>query len=689
MPKIEVIKQQDLSDCGACSLLCIIKYYGGYVPIAKIRDDTNTTASGVSAYNLIETAKSYGFEALGVKLEDLNNKNIYYPAIAHLTLKNGLNHFVVLYKTNSNYVWLMDPAKGKVKMTKAEFIEIWDNILILLTPSTKIIKFDKNLRLSSLIFKLVMQNKNLFLKICFINVIVMFFTILTSFYFQIIVSSINQGEDTLVIKTILAIFTLIYFFKVFLNFTKNYYLIYFHKNLDVTLFTDFLNHIFNLPLKFLQNRSTGEIISRVENLSEVKDLLAEVFTNILLNVILFGGALVVLYSINSKLFFLLCLVIIIYIVVGVTFSKLIYHKIKDNIATSTAFNSTLIENIEACTSIKNLGLTKTFIKYLESKLVKMFRSNFKTESLLNKISFIKDFLYEMGIFLIISTGILMIYKGEIELLSIITFQSLIYYLFNPIQDLINSLPKYYYLKATFSKLSEFLNVEEEKDKEGINTLKDYSIEFKDVSFSYNLTPILSHISFKISSGEKVFLKGPSGSGKSTICNLLLFRNSINNGTIRLGENNLVDYSLSTTLKTILYVGQHEKLLTGTIRENIICFRDILDEEFIKVTKICRIEEIVAKRKNRYETVLNAMQNNLSGGELQRLILARALLNPARIIILDEALSEVNYDLELAIIDDIKKYYPKHTLIYISHKDVSVKFTRTLDIGELNGQIVSE
>ena len=84
-----------------------------------------------------------------------------------------------------------------------------------------------------------------------------------------------------------------------------------------------------------------------------------------------------------------------------------------------------------------------------------------------------------------------------------------------------------------------------------------------------------------------------------------------------------------------------------------------------------------------------MQNNLSGGELQRIILARGLLKPAKILILDEALSEVNFDLELDIIEDIKKYYPTSTLIYVSHKDVSSKFTQILDMGELNGKLISE
>lgn len=689
MAKIEVVKQHDLKDCGACSLSCIIKYYDGYVPIEKIRDDTFTTGVGTTAYNLVEASRSYGFEAMGVFVDDVKNENIYLPAIAHVVLKNGLNHFVVVYKISKNYVWLMDPATGKNKMKIDDFNNIWDNILILLTPIDKILKYDKDLTISSLLMKLIMKNKSVFIKICLINLIVMFFTILTSFYFQITISSINHGEDIIYLKAIIIIFTLTFFFKVFLNFNKNYYLTYFYRNLDVELFSNFLEHIFNLPLKFMQNRSTGEIVSRIQDLSEIKDLLSEFFTNVLLNTILIIGAIVVLYSINSKLFFILCLVVVIYVIVGLLFSKLIYSCVRDNVNTATTFNSSLVENIEANTSIKNLNLVSHFLKYLEEKLIIMFKSNFKTQSTLNNVSFVKEFIYEMGTFLVLSIGVLLIADGKLELLSLITFQSLMFYFMNPIQDFIDLIPKFNYLKASFNKLSEFINIESDDYEKGINNLNDYSIEFINVSFKYNFTNILTNVSFKIDDGDKVFLKGPSGSGKSTICNMLAYPKDVIGGTIKIGGINRADYSLGTTLKTILYVGQNEKLITGTIRDNILSFRNVNDEDFEKVVSICRIESIVEKRPNRYDSVVNAMQNNLSGGELQRIILARALLKQAKILILDEALSEVNFDLELDIIEDIKKYYPNNTLIYVSHKDVSCKFTKILDMGELNGNLISE
>ena len=152
----------------------ILKFWGGYVPLEKIRDDTCINAYGTTAYHLIMAAQGYGLEAMGVRVESILDKNIYLPAIAHVVLKNGLQHFVVVYKITSKYVYLMDPAVGKKKMLIAEFNEIWDNILILLAPTNDIIKYTKEISLKNLFIKLLVKNKQLFIKIFIINFIFIF-----------------------------------------------------------------------------------------------------------------------------------------------------------------------------------------------------------------------------------------------------------------------------------------------------------------------------------------------------------------------------------------------------------------------------------------------------------------------------------------------------------------------------------
>lgn len=683
MSKIEAIKQRDLKDCGPCCVLALLEFYNGYVPLEKIREDTCTSNNGTTAYHLIKALNNYGFEALGVKVENIFDKNIYLPAIAHVILKNGLEHFVVIYKINAKYVYIMDPAKGKKKLLINDFKNIWDNILILSSPNNNILKYTKTPSLTKIFDKLLTKNKCLFFKIIIINVILMFLTITSNFYFQSCISSIQNGEDIRLVKFIIALFFVIIFFKIFINYIKNYYLSFLNKNLDTELFMMFLSHIFKLPLNFLQNRTTGEIVSRINELSDTKNLFSEIFTTFILNTILIIGTIITLFILNNKLFFALCLIIIIYIVAGVIFSKKIYYKIKDNIDMSTNFNTVLIENVDMNTSIKNLNLVNEFIYRIENKLILMLKNNFSLINFLNIIDLVKNFIYEIGLFLITTFGIYLIYNNELNVLELVTFNSIIMYLFNPAKELVDLIPKYNYLKASFSKLSEFLATETEHDIGGLNIIEKNDIKVQNLTYSYDFFhKIIDQLSFFVKSNDKILLSGPSGSGKSTICKLLYRSLGPYSGNIEFNNTSECDYSLKTIRENILYVGQSEKLFTGTIRENILCFRNILDKDFIKVCQICKINEIVNKRPNRYNTIINATINNLSGGEKQRIILARALLKKAKIIILDEALSEVNTTLEKEIITNIIKNYEDCTLIYVSHKNVEDCFKNIIRLENL-------
>ena len=178
------------------------------------------------------------------------------------------------------------------------------------------------------------------------------------------------------------------------------------------------------------------------------------------------------------------------------------------------------------------------------------------------------------------------------------------------------------------------------------------------------------------------IKGQSGKGKSTLCKLLNRSLELNNGSILIGEKNINDYSLKTIRNNIIYVGQKEFLYTDTIKNNIMFYNDDL-EKFDKVCKICLIDEIVEKRKFRYDFGICNDSSNISGGEKQRIILARGLMNNFEVLILDEALSETDYEMEAKIIKNILKSYSDKTILYISHKKQDNLFERVIEIGGKN------
>lgn len=680
MAKIEVIRQRDLQDCGACALASIIKYYGGYVPIEKIREDTRTSLNGTTAFHLISAAKNYGFDAIGMRSQ-LDSEDIYLPAIVHLKLKNGLEHFAVLYKITSKYVCLMDPARGKVKLNTSEFLELWDNVILLFTPINRIITMNKGTSFSKIILKLLTKNKKIFANIFIVNLLFIILSIVGGFYFQLAVSNIQEGTDKKFLIILIGCFLMIIVFKVLLEYIKNYYQNFLNKNLDVEIYTSFLSHIFNLPLGFTENRTTGEIVSRVQELAEAKNLVAEIFSNVILNIILVGSVVLVLYFVCDKLFFILCFIVIMYLIITFISSKIIYTKMQETIEASTNFNMVLVENIDINSSVKNLNLTNKFLKRLDRSLTKMLHKNFKLTNIINILELLKKSIYEIGLFAITTLGIYLIYQGKLEILSFVTFNGLLGYMMGPLEEMCSLVPKYNYLKASFKKISELIALEVERDSEGLKLLEVPSLQLKNINYSYNLyTNILSIKDLEIKRGERVMLIGPSGSGKSTLCKIIASMSiRQTSGEYWIDKIRREDYSTNTLKENILYVGQNEKLFSASIRDNILSYRDISDDEFKNITRICQIDNIVDKRPNRYNSVINAAVNNLSGGEIQRIILARGLLKKAKVIILDEALSEVNIDMERSILKNIFNYFKDITFIYVSHKDVSDLFSKVIPV----------
>ena len=682
---MKVVRQNGSMDCGVCCLLSVIRHYGGNLPIEYLREMTATDRNGVSAYNLVHTAQEIGFSAYGVRGELTDISSLDLPIISHVILNKNLKHFVVIYKIDNikRKVMIMDPAKGKRIQTFAEFSLMSSNNYIILKPIDTL----PNIRVKKYVkmwFKNFSKSNITYLAyIVIFSLLSFFLSIVCGFHFSFLLNNaINYGIENNVLKISMLILV-IYVFKEILFLFRNLVSSKFSILMDEYMTKKFYNKLLLLPYMYYKNRTTGEIVTRIDELSNTKNLFSEIFATLILNTILIFGAIVTLFLINSKLFFLLCFIIIIYLIVGLLFSKVIYHKVKENIETTTNFNTTLIENVDMNFSIKNLNLVREFIYRIENKLILMLKSNFSFMSILNVIELLKNFIYEVGLFMITTLGIYLIYKGELELLSLVTFNSVILYLFNPVKKLVDLMPKYNYLKASFSKLSEFLATEIEKEQGGLKHLIDPNIEVKDLTYSYDLfNKIINKVNFAIKSKEKVLLSGPSGSGKSTICKLIYRSLGTYSGNIEFNNTSECDYSLKAIRENILYVGQNEKLFTGTIRENIICFRNISDEKFKQVCKICKLEEIINKRPNRYNTIINASLNNLSGGEKQRIILARALLKKAKIIILDEALSEVNVNMEKEILDNIFTYFKNNTLIYVTHKNVEDKFTKIIRLGEL-------
>jgi len=683
MNKKILVRQHDIKDCGPCCLLSIIKYYNGYIPLEKIKLDTKTDKNGTTALNIINTSIKYGFTAKGIKLKNLDINNTYFPFIAHIVTKNGLNHFVVIYKIKNKKIYIMDPSQGFIKKQIEEFYQEWTNIILIFKPYKKIPIYNSNNSLKKLFFDCFHLEKNVILKIIFFDIFITLLSIILGYYIQIVISMIEDNYLNTLIFVII-IFLIFNIFKLILEYYKNMMAIYLSKNIDINFIKEFLNHLFHLPLNTINSRTSGEILTRYQEIQSIKELFTNIFISLVLDLFLIIGSGIILYFIESKLFFILFIVGLLYTIFSIFINPLIFKKINNNIELETEFNSSLSEKVDYIESLKNLNIIDKELDKLTKKYISYEKNNFENNLFFNFFISSKDFINDIGIFIVTSLGIYFIYNNKISLLSFITFTTLINYFLEPLKRIIDQLPRYNYIKLSYIKISEFLNIN--KEKEGV--IENFylgDITFENISYSYdNFQNIIKNLNMIIKKNSHVKIFGPSGCGKSTLFQMLN-KNIIGyQGEIKINNINIKDYSINTLRNNILYVSQREVIFTDSILNNITLEKDISKEELNKIIDITEVDKIINKKSLRLDTYLYDGGYNLSGGERQRIILARSLVLKPKILILDESLSEIDSKSEINILSNIDKYLKDTTIIYISHTNTK-SFNNVINMELLYGK----
>ncbi len=654
---VEVI-QEEKSDCGVSCLLSIIKYYGGDESLENLRISSLTTDEGVSAYNLIECAKQYGFDCIGIKEKNIDKLNL--PCIAHLKINNTLSHFVVIYEHNASSVIIMDPAVGLIKEGKSIFESKFTGVVISLYPKEKLMKKKIKNILWQNIFKELKKSKWSLILIIILNLIFVLLSIVYSNYIQLL--NITNPKSVILFIIIIIILKLI-----------EYEIAKISVQLDAkvgkSITSNFFDYIFSLPLRILHLKNSGEIVKRVCELDEVKSMISNTFIQAVLSSIYIFNMLFAISIINLKLCFIIfvfCLLVIIFCIkkykkLKFTFNNYIYE--------STKYNVLLQDTISSISSIKHMNQEQSYSEKL-SDAYNEFITSYKTANItLSKIDLMKNIMLGIMEFLVISVMLFGVSKGNYSIQDILIIQLLLNFLLTSFNSMLGVLPTFILESKIVRKVNEFYNINVENN--GGDNFENGDIKFSNVTFSYNnYENTIEKITFEIEKGSHVTLNGVSGSGKSTLMRLLNREYDDYSGKIMIGSKEIRNIEKHDYAEHIIYSSQNEEFINGTIKENILFERKIPDEDFNKIINICLLDNVIKKYPLGFDTYISSQINPLSGGEKNLVILARTLIEHKDIYILDEVLSELNYEKEIEVLKNIDRNI-KSTIIYISHKKSNI------------------
>ena len=689
------VKQHDATDCAAACLAMICLHYKKETTITKLRDMMGTDLKGTNLIGLSKSADELGFASQAVRVDKEGFISKYtLPCIANIITKEGLSHFVVIFKITEKDVIVGDPAKDLIKMEIDEFYKDFTGALLLLKPNEKFIGGKiKGEKTFNRFLKLLLPQKKLFLYSLLASVLLTVLGIVSSLFNKILMDEILPYKLKNTLLLVLIIFAVIAVTQVVIGFIRQWMMIYLSQKIDIPLLLGYFEHIYRLPMKFFASRKTGDIITRFSDAFTIKDIFTNIALTLIMDIAMALVTGVILFKMNITLFVIILFMTIISI--GLVFIfKQPYKKInEEQMQQSSILNSQIIEGLRAVETIKGNANEETELENIEKEYIKSLRIARKEGMLSNIQGSVSELISTVGNLVLMYFGVMQVINSDITLGSMMAFMTLAGYFMDPVGRLVSLQLQIQESNISMKRITEILDYErEQQDEKNFQELEKVKgdIEVKNVTFRYgNRKPVLRDISFTIPKGKKIALVGASGSGKSTVAKLLLKYYEPENGEIVIDGIDINEFSNESLRKGISYVPQSIELFSKSIYDNIrVSKMNSTLDEVKEAAKAADAHEFIRKLPMQYYTYLEEAGNGLSGGEKQRIALARAFLKKNEFYILDESTSNLDFATENIIFDMIYNKFKNKSMLIIAHRLATVKNCDEIIVMD-NGEIIEK
>lgn len=664
--KIELVMQNKQNECGLCAIAMLASYYRFKKNIEFYRNLFKVGRDGMSIKNVCDILQ---YIRLNPSVHECLylSKMSFDDKIPFILYQN--NHFVLIEKIKNGYCYVKDPAVGNIKQSLEVLNQEGKIYIITVTKASDFMTENDKVYSYKNIIKMLYCIKFILFMAIITSIVVNLLQIVVPIILQNIIDSIILGDIKEQQKSIAI--SIIIISCIYILFTKirNNILVEIQGRIlkEISLFT--MKHLLHLNYEFYDNRSIGDVLYRINILADIEKQISGCIISIVISV----SSIFVLYIyfISMKNVFIIMAMTLLFVLVFIFViyqNKMLLGRNKDMISSNQTLNETQTEIISQMYQIKCMNLIKYFLNKYKGKNEDYIYKFVCNQKGLSDFSMFTG-LFEMFIpLLIIFIMIISGFNNKISVGTYFTLYIVIQIFTRYVMSISNTYVQIYTMRGSLYYINDMLN--EEEEVKGIIHVKCFEqLSFEDVSFRYNENQekILNHINFTILAGQKIAMVGTSGSGKTTIIKLLAKLYNCTSGEILINNKYKLQEIMQEDYSSLIgIVPQNSIMFNKSIRENLQLYDvNIDDEKIYKALEIVNMIETVKNMPMKLNTIISNANGNLSGGQNQRLGIARAILRKPRILILDESTSSLDTANEIAIHNKLKNL--GMTLIVISHR----------------------
>jgi ATP-binding cassette, subfamily B, bacterial CvaB/MchF/RaxB len=671
---LAMVFQTENNECGLACLAMVSCFHGQFLDIRSIRNRYPSAATGASVNHLLNAASKLDLRARALKLELFDLGNLNLPAILHW----DLDHFVVLKKVTNKSVVIHDPAIGIRKYQRSELAHHFTGVAVEFYPSHSFQKASLETSFSlKQLFRKTASFKRAAIQVFFLSLFIQILSLMTPLYLQLIIDQgLNKGDMDIVIL-LAVLFVFVTFAKTLVSYSRGLFLMQFSNQMGFQLVGSVFQHLLHLPISFFEKREMGDIVSRFSSIESIKQLVTQEMITIVVDGIFSAVTVALLFLYDPMLAVVAILFVGLVALLRILTLTEEKNRRQEALICNAKQQSRFMGNIRSMTVTKLNGIEHDRENDWCDKYANYLNSGYKLGTYQLGVATTQGLLFGLDNIFTIFFGALLVNSGQLTVGQLMSFIFLKQHFSNSITAMIPKLAEIKLMKLELERIAD-ITLEQPEDFEC--DANDFlpapevngDIEGEELSFSYgeNTDPVFSNLNFRIRTGSTVAIVGQSGSGKSSLIKLLLGLEKPSTGNIRINGKNLSSINPLHLREQIGAVLHNDVLLAGDLAYNIDLGKEIYNQERLaNVCKLVGLIELISSLPMGFQTQVGEMGNVFSAGQTQRILIARALYKLPKILVLDEALSNLGDEASISLLTSAKDL--GITIVLVTH-NISLK-----------------